>query len=131
MSASRANRTGESAATQSTFRPQLHSVGRPVPYGTARRTLPRLQKASGKPEATVEDMVAFTWQLPSPALTEHWCHRLFDVSKQVVGQLFCHGLNVLISDLGSHHSAGNACSYYFLNIFLDTTLGELFGDILP
>jgi len=52
-----------------------------------------------------------------------WNIWLYDVSKQVVGQLFCHGLNVLISDLGSHQSAGNACSYYFLNIFLDTTLG--------
>jgi hypothetical protein len=52
--------------------------------------------------------------------------RLFDVSKQVVGQMFVHGVNVLISDLGSHHSAGNACVYYFLNILIDTTVGELF-----
>lgn len=49
--------------------------------------------------------------------------RLFDVSKQVVGQMFVHGVNVLISDLGSHHSAGNACVYYFLNILIDTTFG--------
>ncbi|KAG8218988.1 vacuolar membrane protein-domain-containing protein, partial [Butyriboletus roseoflavus] len=52
-----------------------------------------------------------------------WKIWLFDVSKQVFGQMFVHGLNVLISDLGSHHSAGNACTYYFLNILLDTTLG--------
>jgi hypothetical protein len=50
--------------------------------------------------------------------------RLFDVSKQVVGQMFVHGANVLISDMGSHHSAGNACVYYFLNILIDTTFGE-------
>lgn len=37
--------------------------------------------------------------------------------------MFVHALNVLISNLGSHHSAGNACTYYFLNILLDTTLG--------
>ncbi|KAF9226867.1 hypothetical protein BS17DRAFT_776254 [Gyrodon lividus] len=52
-----------------------------------------------------------------------WKIWLFDVSKQVAGQMFVHGLNVLISDLGSHHSSGNACTYYFLNILLDTTLG--------
>jgi len=52
-----------------------------------------------------------------------WRIWLFDVSKQVVGQMFVHGVNVLISDLGSHHSAGNACVYYFLNILIDTTIG--------
>jgi hypothetical protein len=31
------------------------------------------------------------------------CHdRLFDVSKQVVGQMFVHGVNVFISDVGVH-----------------------------
>jgi hypothetical protein len=38
--------------------------------------------------------------------------------------MFVHGVNVLISDLGSHHNAGNACSYYFLNVLVDTTLGK-------
>ncbi|KAL4076349.1 vacuolar membrane protein-domain-containing protein [Scleroderma citrinum] len=52
-----------------------------------------------------------------------WRIWLFDVSKQVAGQMFIHGLNVLISDLGSHHFARNACTYYFLNILVDTTLG--------
>ncbi|KAG2041992.1 vacuolar membrane protein-domain-containing protein [Suillus americanus] len=52
-----------------------------------------------------------------------WRIWLFDVSKQIVGQMFVHGVNVLISDLGSHHNAGNACTYYFLNVLLDTTLG--------
>lgn len=50
--------------------------------------------------------------------------RLFDVSKQVVGQMFVHGANVLLSSLGSEHS-GNACVYYFLNVLLDTTLGTV------
>ena len=49
--------------------------------------------------------------------------RLFDVSKQVVGQAFVHGVNVLISDLAAHHSAGNPCVMYFLNILIDTTFG--------
>ncbi|KAF8559439.1 hypothetical protein OG21DRAFT_1562464 [Imleria badia] len=52
-----------------------------------------------------------------------WQIWLFDVLKQVFGAMFIHGLNVLISDFGSYHSAGNACTYYFLNILLDTTLG--------
>ena len=52
------------------------------------------------------------------------CHyRLFDVSKQVVGQMFVHGVNVLISDVGSARSSGNACVFYFLNILIDTTVG--------
>jgi|ERR1700722_13340066 len=50
--------------------------------------------------------------------------RVFDVSKQIVGQLFVHGVNLLISDLVSHHSLSNACVSYFLNILLDTTLGR-------
>ncbi|KAJ6616240.1 vacuolar membrane protein-domain-containing protein [Mycena sp. CBHHK59/15] len=52
-----------------------------------------------------------------------WRIWLFDVSKQVVGQMFVHGVNVLISDLVSHHSSNNACVFYFLNILIDTTLG--------
>jgi len=45
------------------------------------------------------------------------------VSKQIVGQMFVHGVNVIVSDLGSTRTSGNACVYYFLNILLDTTLG--------
>ncbi|KAJ7126427.1 vacuolar membrane protein-domain-containing protein [Mycena crocata] len=52
-----------------------------------------------------------------------WRIWLFDVSKQVVGQMFIHGFNVLISDLVSHHSSNNACVSYFLNILIDTTIG--------
>jgi hypothetical protein len=50
---------------------------------------------------------------------------MFDVSKQVVGQMFVHGVNVLVSDFVAHHSSSNACVPYFLNILLDTTLGEV------
>ncbi|KAJ4479169.1 vacuolar membrane protein-domain-containing protein [Lentinula aciculospora] len=52
-----------------------------------------------------------------------WKIWLFDVSKQIVGQMFVHGVNVLISDLLSHFSSENACVSYFLNILVDTTLG--------
>lgn len=47
------------------------------------------------------------------------------MSKQVVGQLFLHGTNLLVSGLVSHHTDGNACVSYFLNILIDTTLGGL------
>lgn len=50
--------------------------------------------------------------------------RLFDVSKQIVGQMFVHGVNVLISDVVAHLATTNACVLYFLNILLDTTIGE-------
>jgi hypothetical protein len=52
-------------------------------------------------------------------------NRLSDVSKQIVGQMFVHGVNVLISDVVANNSSGNACVFYFLNIFLDTTLGKI------
>ena len=50
--------------------------------------------------------------------------RLFDVSKQVVGQMFVHGANLLVSGMASHRTSGNACVSYFLNILIDTTIGE-------
>lgn len=51
------------------------------------------------------------------------CARLFDVSKQIFGQMFVHGVNVLISDIVAHLATENACNLYFLNILLDTTFG--------
>lgn len=54
-----------------------------------------------------------------------YCYRLFDVSKQVVGQLFVHVSNLLVSDITSGHTSGNACVAYFLNILIDTTFGKL------
>ncbi|KAL5487715.1 hypothetical protein ACEPAI_5823 [Sanghuangporus weigelae] len=52
-----------------------------------------------------------------------WRIWTFDVSKQVVGQMFIHGMNLLISGVGAHHASGNPCALYFLNILIDTTLG--------
>ncbi|KAF5333530.1 hypothetical protein D9611_002706 [Ephemerocybe angulata] len=52
-----------------------------------------------------------------------WRIWMFDVSKQVIGQMFVHGLNVLISGVISDVTEGNACVSYFLNILIDTTLG--------
>ena len=65
------------------------------------------------------------WYVPRKTYTSgaHAFFRLFDVSKQVVGQMFVHGVNVFISDVGSTRSSGNACVFYFLNILIDTTLG--------
>lgn len=53
--------------------------------------------------------------------------RTLDISKQMLGQLFVHTLNVILSSLGSIASEGanNPCSLYFLNIAIDTTIGEL------
>lgn len=50
--------------------------------------------------------------------------RLFDVSKQVVGQMFIHSANLLVSGLASHQKSRNACVSYFLHILIDTTIGE-------
>jgi hypothetical protein len=57
-----------------------------------------------------------------------WKIWMLDISKQMLGQLFVHTLNVFLSWLGSRASAGedNPCSLYFLNIAVDTTLGVLF-----
>ncbi|KAF9006665.1 vacuolar membrane protein-domain-containing protein [Cyathus striatus] len=52
-----------------------------------------------------------------------WRIWLFDISKQVVGQMFVHGFNVLISHIVSVGTSSNACITYFLNILIDTTLG--------
>ncbi|OSD04505.1 hypothetical protein PYCCODRAFT_1386616 [Trametes coccinea BRFM310] len=52
-----------------------------------------------------------------------WRIWLFDVSKQIIGQMFVHGVNVLISGVVADLSSGNACVLYFLNILLDTTFG--------
>lgn len=47
-----------------------------------------------------------------------------DVSKQVIGQAFVHMLNIWISaSIAALPSKGNACAVYFMNIFIDTTIG--------
>jgi len=48
-----------------------------------------------------------------------------DISKQMLGQAFVHILNVLVSDSIAKNDKGNPCALYFLNIGVDTTVGEL------
>ncbi|KAF9425207.1 hypothetical protein BGZ94_007746 [Podila epigama] len=51
---------------------------------------------------------------------------LFDVSKQIVGGVVIHSLNLLAATafgLSSEREDSNPCIWYFLNIFLDTTFG--------
>jgi hypothetical protein len=52
-----------------------------------------------------------------------WKIWLFDVAKQLAGQMFVHGVNLLISGVVAKIESGNACVLYFLNILIDTTLG--------
>ena len=72
----------------------------------------------------MENMVCF---VKSRTSTSHlsFVPRLFDVSKQIVGQMFVHTANLLASGLVSNHTDGNACVNYFLHILIDTTFGEL------
>lgn len=55
-----------------------------------------------------------------------WKIWLLDVTKQMLGQLFVHILNVVFSDAGAEQGGDNPCSLYFLNILIDTTLGVFF-----
>ena len=52
-----------------------------------------------------------------------WNIWLFDVAKQLAGQMFVHGVNLFISGVVARVASGNACVLYFLNILIDTTLG--------
>ncbi|EIM21601.1 hypothetical protein WALSEDRAFT_13022, partial [Wallemia mellicola CBS 633.66] len=52
-------------------------------------------------------------------------YALCDVSKQIIGQAFVHGFNLLVSDFFAVHGGENPCSGYFLNITIDTTIGVL------
>lgn len=52
-----------------------------------------------------------------------WRIWVFDVAKQLAGQMFVHGVNLLISGIVAQRKSGNACVLYFLNILVDTTLG--------
>lgn len=83
-----------------------------------------IQEASRNTQTSVENMVCLLSQ-GHPRRTHYLPRRLFDVSKQVVGQMFVHGANLLAAGLVSHHTDGNACVNYFLNILIDTTFGEL------
>ncbi|KAG0284320.1 hypothetical protein BGZ96_011296 [Linnemannia gamsii] len=50
---------------------------------------------------------------------------LYDVSKQIVGGVVIHSLNLLAATIFglSERKDNNPCIWYFLNIFLDTTFG--------
>ncbi|KAF9434801.1 hypothetical protein BGZ76_007385, partial [Entomortierella beljakovae] len=51
---------------------------------------------------------------------------MYDVSKQIVGGVVIHSLNLLaatVFGLSSDQKDSNPCIWYFLNIFLDTTFG--------
>ncbi|KAF9960924.1 hypothetical protein BGZ72_005424 [Mortierella alpina] len=51
---------------------------------------------------------------------------LYDVSKQIVGGVVIHSLNLIAATLfglSSTQKDSNPCIWYFLNIFLDTTFG--------
>lgn len=56
-----------------------------------------------------------------------WEIWFFDVSKQVFGALGLHlinlGLSINISEPGSPKDTDNPCTWYLINLFLDTTLG--------
>ena len=52
-----------------------------------------------------------------------WRIWIFDIAKQLAGQMFVHGVNLLISGVVAQRESGNACVLYFLNILIDTTLG--------
>jgi len=85
-----------------------------------------LQEASRNTQTSVENMVCFVKSRTSTSYLS-FVPRLFDVSKQIVGQMFVHTANLLASGLVSNHTDGNACVNYFLNILIDTTFGELHG----
>ncbi|KAJ9477371.1 Vacuolar membrane protein [Pseudozyma hubeiensis] len=55
-----------------------------------------------------------------------WKIWALDISKQMLGQLFVHILNVILSDFVASGGGENPCSLYFLNILVDTTVGVFF-----
>ena len=53
-----------------------------------------------------------------------WKVWFFDSSKQLISSAFAHFMNVLIAlFLASNHSGSDSCVWYFINIFVDTTIG--------
>lgn len=55
-----------------------------------------------------------------------WKIWMLDISKQMLGQLFVHILNVVLSDFVASGGGENPCSLYFLNVLVDTTIGVFF-----
>ena len=54
---------------------------------------------------------------------------IYDISKQVVGSLYAHGLNILIAINVSHNSVNNRysdqCMWYFVNFLVDVFFGMI------
>ena len=50
-----------------------------------------------------------------------WNIFMFDVSKQLIGGFFIHCANIIVSHLLKNN--GDECAYYFLNFFIDCTIG--------
>ncbi|KAJ1308490.1 hypothetical protein OPQ81_004194 [Rhizoctonia solani] len=68
-------------------------------------------------------ILSLVWKRNHESPRRPWRIWIFDVSKQIVGQIFVHFSNVFISDLVAHHSSSNPCTLYFLNVLVDTTVG--------
>ena len=47
----------------------------------------------------------------------------FDVSKQLCGGFFVHFANIAVSEYILNSSGSDECAWYFLNFFIDCTLG--------
>ncbi|QRV87918.1 vacuolar membrane protein [Ceratobasidium sp. AG-Ba] len=71
-------------------------------------------------------ILSLVWKRNHESPRRPWRIWMFDVSKQVVGQIVVHMSNVFISDLVAHHSSNNPCTLYFLNVLVDTTVGVAF-----
>ncbi|MCQ2821752.1 MAG: STIMATE family protein [archaeon] len=54
-----------------------------------------------------------------------WKVWFFDASKQVCSAGTQHGLNLLLSIMASVETTADECKWYFINFFLDTTIGVL------
>ncbi|KAF8709451.1 vacuolar membrane protein [Rhizoctonia solani] len=68
-------------------------------------------------------ILSLVWKRNHESPRRPWRIWIFDISKQIVGQIFIHFSNVFISDLVAHHSSNNPCTLYFLNVLVDTTVG--------
>lgn len=53
-----------------------------------------------------------------------WSEFALDSSKQVIGSLWLHALNLIIAvQQHKHHEAGDSCDWYWINIVVDCTIG--------
>ena len=58
---------------------------------------------------------------------------IYDVSKQVIGSLYAHGLNIIIAinvaHLNNNNHYNDQCMWYFVNFIVDVFLGMAFNWI--